>query len=168
MGKKSIKQNKNIYQITREELNYTRDKASEIIKYISSDRIEKIESEKTTPHPDEILIMAKKYKKPELCNYYCSHECDIGKFKVPTLEMKDISQITLDVISSLNALYKQKDKFIDIVVDGQISEDEYNDFKDIYHKLDLLSLSIDTLKLWIEKKMLEGNINEDFEVSKKV
>ena len=58
MGKKSVKQNKNIYQISREEAELTRDKASELMEFVSSDRIEKIESEKTVPHPDEIMAMA--------------------------------------------------------------------------------------------------------------
>ena len=53
MGKKSTKENKNIYQIFREEQNLTRDKASELMEFISPDRIEKIESEKSLPHPDE-------------------------------------------------------------------------------------------------------------------
>ena len=58
MGKKSIKENKNIYQLSREKLDLTREKASEQMTYISADRIEKIESEKSLPHPDEILAMA--------------------------------------------------------------------------------------------------------------
>ena len=61
MGKRSIKENKNIYQLSREALGLTRDKASEQMVYISPDRIEKIESEKSLPHPDEILTMAECY-----------------------------------------------------------------------------------------------------------
>ena len=58
MGRKSIKENKNIYQISRENMEYSRALASEKLQYISADRIEKIESEKTLPHPDEVLVMA--------------------------------------------------------------------------------------------------------------
>lgn len=163
MGKKSIKKNKNIYQRTREELNLTREQASELLEYISSDRIEKIESEKTIPHPQEVLTMAKCYKKPELCNYYCSHICAIGEKTVPEIQMKEIAQITLDVISSLNSMYKYKDRFIEIAVDGKITKDEYKDFKDIHTQLDNLAISIDTLKLWIDKNVLDGNIVEGFE-----
>ena len=43
MGRKSIKENKNYYQEIRESLNLTRDKASELLEFISADRIEKIE-----------------------------------------------------------------------------------------------------------------------------
>lgn len=34
---------------------------------VPPERIEKIDSEKVLPHPEEVLIMADKYKSPELC-----------------------------------------------------------------------------------------------------
>ena len=58
MGRKSTKENKNIYQISRENSGLTRESAAEQLEFISSDRIEKIENEKSYPHPDEILAMA--------------------------------------------------------------------------------------------------------------
>ena len=61
MGRKSIKENKNIYQISRESAELTRDAAAVKLAFISSDRIEKIENEKSYPHPDEILAMADCY-----------------------------------------------------------------------------------------------------------
>ena len=64
MGKKSTKENKNIYQQSREEAGLTREKASELMEFVSADRIEKIESEKSAPHPEEVLAMADAYKKP--------------------------------------------------------------------------------------------------------
>ena len=50
MGRKSTKENKNIYQTSRESMNYSREAAAEKLGFISSDRIEKIESEKTLIH----------------------------------------------------------------------------------------------------------------------
>lgn len=161
MGKKSIKENKNIYQISRENLELTRDKASELMEFISADRIEKIESEKSLPHPDEIIAMSEAYKAPALCNYYCSHECQIGIKDVPELKIKDLSQIVLEIISSLNNFEKQKDKLINITVDGEISEDEYLDFARIEKQLDNISLSVRSLRLWVEQTIANGNIDED-------
>ena len=57
MPKKSSKENKNIYFQRREELNLTREKASELLETIPSDRIEKIENERVTPYPDEVLLL---------------------------------------------------------------------------------------------------------------
>ena len=52
MGRKSTKENKNVYQTSRESLGLTREAAAEKLEFLSADRIEKIESEKSLPHPD--------------------------------------------------------------------------------------------------------------------
>ena len=46
MGKKSVKENKNAYQLARESCNYTRDQASELMDTVSSDLYEKTEANK--------------------------------------------------------------------------------------------------------------------------
>ncbi len=161
MGKRSTKENKNIYQVSRENMELTRDKASELMQYISADRIEKIESEKSLPHPDEILTMAACYKKPNLPNYYCSHECPIGREYVPEIQMKDLSQIVLEILATLNTVETQKNRLIDITADGIIGEDEYADFTAISATLDKISLSVDSLKLWVQHQIVNGKINED-------
>ena len=96
MARVSTKENKNIYQLTREGLKLTRDAASELLESIPPERIEKIENERSLPHPDEVLTMADKYKKPDLCNYYCANQCPIGQEYVPEIKIKDLSQIVLE------------------------------------------------------------------------
>ena len=75
MARKSTKENKNIYQRTREGLGLTREEASDLLVTMSPERIEKIESERSMPHPDEVLLMSDQYKHPSLCNYYCANQC---------------------------------------------------------------------------------------------
>lgn len=162
MGKKSIKENKNIYQISREELELTREKASDLMEYISPDRIEKIESEKSLPHPDEIVAMAKVYKKPELKNYYCTHECPIGQIDVPEIQMKDLSQIVLEMLATLNQVEKQKNRLIEITADGEITDDEFSDFAEIRKMLSKVSATVDSLTLWVEKSIANGRIDKAF------
>lgn len=160
MGRKSTKENKNIYQISRENLGLTREAASEQMDFISADRIEKIESEKSAPHPEEILAMADCYKNPSLCNYYCSHECPIGEEYVPEVEVKDLSQITLEMLATLNTLQKEKDRLIEITVDGEITEDEIPDFKTIQKDLERMSMTIESLKLWVDQTIATGKIDK--------
>lgn len=162
MGRKSTKENKNIYQISRENVNLTRDAASELMEFISSDRIEKIENEKSYPHPDEILAMADCYKNPSLCNYYCSHECPIGQEYVPEVTAKDLSVITLEMLSTLNTLSKERDRMIDIAADGKVSEDEITDFLRIKEYLESMSITIESLKLWVENTIASGEIDKNF------
>lgn len=156
MGKKSIKENKNIYQLSREEAGMTRSQASDALVFMSDSRIEKIESEKCEPHPDEILAMANAYKKPGLCNYYCSNECPIGRIHVPEIKSKDLAQITLEMLSTINILSKQKDRLVEITVDGEITNDEMDDFLKIKGELDKMTTSIESLKLWIDQMVAEG------------
>ena len=160
MGRKSTKENKNIYQTSREGLGLTREGASNLLLTISPDRIEKIENEKSLPHPDEILAMADCYKTPALCNYYCSHECPIGIKHVPEVQLKDLSQITLEMLASLNALSNEKNRLIEITVDGKITKDELKDFNRIKDQLDQISMAVDSLKLWVEQATVDGKFSE--------
>ena len=65
MGKRSVKENKNIWQESRENKNLSREAASELLRYVSADRIEKIESGRSAPHPDEVLLMEQGYGNAE-------------------------------------------------------------------------------------------------------
>ena len=160
MGRRSTKENKNLYQLSREELGLTRDGAEELLQYISADRIEKIESGRSLPHPDEILAMAEGYKNPALCNYYCSNECCIGREYVPEAEEKPLSQIAIEVLASLNSLNKDKERLIEIVADGKIDNDELHDFANIQIQLEQLSTTVAALQLWINQTIAEGKIDK--------
>ena len=161
MGKKSIKENKTIYQLHREALNLTREAASNQMDCISADRIEKIESQKSLPHPDEILTMAECYKAPNLCNYFCSHECPIGQKNVPPIKMKDLSQIVLEMLATLNILENDKNRFIEITADGAIDDSEIEDFVNIQEKLNRISMVANTLQLWVEQTIADGKIDKE-------
>ena len=161
MARKSTRENKNIYQRTRESLDLTREEASDLLETMSPERIEKIESERSMPHPDEVLLMSDKYKHPTLCNYYCANECPIGAQYVPEVKIKDLSQIVLETIASLNKMQKQKERLIEITVDGQITEDELADFVHIQGELEKISVAVETLQLWCEQMLDTGAINKD-------
>ncbi|MBO7357105.1 MAG: helix-turn-helix transcriptional regulator [Lachnospiraceae bacterium] len=158
MGKRSVKENKNIYQLSRENLGLTREKASQLMEFVSPERIEKIESEKSAPHPDEVLAMSKCYKMPTLCNYYCTHECVIGEKYVEEVTYKDLSKITLETLASLNKLDKAKNRFIEISVDEKVTEDELPDFIKIRDELNRISSSFESLKLWIDQTIESSSI----------
>lgn len=162
MGKKSIRENKNIYQLSREEAGLTREKAEDAMIYVSAERIEKIESEKSLPHPDEVLAMQEAYKVSTLCNYFCSHQCPIGEKYVPEIKFKDLSQITLETLASLNALEEAKNRFIEITVDGVITEEEAKDFVAIQNELNKISSTIESLKLWVRHTIATGKIDKEW------
>ena len=121
MGRSSTRENKTRYQLAREELGLSREKASELLETIAPERIEKIESERSLPRPDEVLIMAEKYKTPSLCNYFCARQCPIGQQYVPEIRNSELSDIVLKMLASLNAMDRKKERLIEIAADGTIT-----------------------------------------------
>ena len=161
MARRSTKENKNIYHITRENLGLTREAASELLGVISPERIEKIENERSMPYPDEVMTMAQMYKQPSLCNHYCANQCPIGQQYVPEVKIKDLSQIVLEMLASLNAMQKKKERLIEITVDGEISHDELEDFITIQQELERISIAVETLQLWCERMLATGAIDQE-------
>lgn len=161
MGKQSTRKNKTIYQICREEAGLTRSEASEKMTAISDSKIEKFEYELQDPTPYDIIQMADAYKRPDLCNYFCSHKCEIGHRYVPEVEVSNLSDIILETIASLNEINPLTTRLIQITRDGKISDDEMKDFAFISKKLDEISLAVDSLNLWIDKTASEQGLNID-------
>ena len=161
MGRSSTRENKTRYQLAREELGLSREKASELLETIAPERIEKIENERTVPRPDEVLTMAEKYKRPSLCNYYCSRQCPIGQQYVPEIRSSELSDIVLKMLASLNAMDRKKERLIEIAADGTISKDEIDDFVRIQKELERISVTVETLQLWVEKMLANGRIDTE-------
>ena len=161
MGRASTRENKNKYQLIREELGLSREKASELLETIMPERIEKIESGKSLPRPDEVITMAEKYKRPSLCNYYCSNQCPIGQQYVPEVKIKELSSIVLEMLASLNSVNKKKDRLIEITADGKIDADEIDDFIYIQQELERISITVEAMQLWAERMLADGVIDTE-------
>ena len=158
MGRKSTKENKSVYQLAREEAGLSREKASEFLN-CSSDRLEKVENDKSAIAPYDVVKMSEAYKKPELCNYFCTHDCQIGERYVKEVKIKDLAQIVLEMLATLNATHKKRDRLIEIAADGVISEDEMEDFIEIQEELEHVSMAVDSLTLWIERTKASGGFD---------
>jgi hypothetical protein len=65
------------------------------------------------------------------------------------------------MLASLNSLEKQKERLIEITVDGQVTQDELADFAKIQKMLNRISLSADAMRLWLEKSMASGSVDAD-------
>ena len=159
MPKTTTKPQKSIYQDRREALGLSREKASELLETIQPERLERIESGKYTAYPGEVLTMAEKYQDPQLCNHYCAHECEIGKRYVPEIRVKELPQIVLEMLASLNSVKARQDRLIEITAGGRIAADEVEDFVSIQNELERISVTVETLQLWAEKKIANGEID---------
>lgn len=159
MGRKSTRENKTVYQIAREKEALSREAASELLEFMTDDRIDRIERELSYPNPDEVLKMSEVYKVPELCNHFCTHECAIGQKYVPEITMAELPAIILSTIANLNAMKPLTDRLIEISSDGKISDDEISDFATIKARLDDVNRSVETLNYWVEKTICNDEIN---------
>ena len=160
MGKRSVKEHKNVYQHSREACELSREAASERLQYVSADRIEKIESGRSAPHPDEVLLMEQGYGNPELSNYYCTHECPIGMMYEQAVSLKELPQLTVELLSALHAMEEEQNRLIDISVDGRVNDFERKQFDMILSKLAALDRSIRGMRIWIEHAIYTGKMDE--------
>lgn len=153
MGRRSTKENKTIWQITREELGLTREKAGELIPGFSPERIEKIENGRTQIQPEDALLLAEYYKAPALVNYYCCNECPIGESHAVRAESKELTQIAVETLNAVNQMSRIKDRLLEIAEDGKVCNDELEDFMKIKSVLDKLSQSVSNLQLWMDEQI---------------
>jgi hypothetical protein len=79
---------------------------------------------------------------------------------VPEASLQDLSQVTVRIISALNAMEAEKNKLIDISVDGRVNDFERKDFDAILEKVSIIDRSIRELRIWIEHAMNTGKIDE--------
>ena len=153
MGRRSTKENKTIWQITREELGLTREKAGDLIPGFSPERIEKIENGRTQIQPEDALLLAEYYKAPALVNYYCCNECPIGESHAVRAESKELTQIAVETTNAVNQMSRIKDRLLEIAEDGKVCNDELEDFMKIKTVLDKLSQSVSNLQLWMDEQI---------------
>jgi len=159
MGRISIKKNKTLYQKARENLELTREESGELCG-LEPSKIERIENEKLNKiDPYDIVAMAKAYKEPMLCNYYCTNECPIGMKYVPEVKLETLKEITIEILASLSSLDKQKQRILEIARDGVVDESELADFVFIQKELEQISSAVEALQIWSERMLAAGKID---------
>lgn len=161
MPKKSVRENKTIYQLAREQAGLTRALASEKTGFLSESVIEKIEYGEKSPDADEVLALARAYRRMDLTNQYCTAVCPIGMRYKPAVNMSSLSDIVLNMLDSLNHLEKEKNRLIEITADGKISPEEMEDFARIQKLIGRISNVADSMRLWVEQSDAEGTVNRE-------
>lgn len=154
MGKVSIKENKNIYQTTREKLGLSKTAAADkMYEYgLTEYRLVKIEDGTVRIQPEDVVAMSKGYNEPELRNHYCCHECPIGKLDAPEVIYKNnVHEILVHMSVSIESVNKSKLRLMEILADGKVDADEACDFEEISEELEKISMTIEALQHWCEK-----------------
>ena len=149
MGKQSTREKQQNYLPALLKGRIYKSRASEKMDAVSALKIENLNMKARTTIYD-ILQMADAYKRPDLCNYYCS-QMRRGQRYVPEVEVTNLSNIILETIASLNEINPLTGRLIQIARDGKISDDEIKILLISVKNLMRFSLAIDSLQIFADK-----------------
>ncbi|MBE6088135.1 MAG: helix-turn-helix transcriptional regulator [Clostridium beijerinckii] len=135
---------RNIYQIARGCTSLTQEKSSELLD-ISVDSLIAYEGGKRTPPENIVIDMAKIYNRPYLILQHYQNTL-IGKELFPKIEVKHLAEAVLTFLDELEDLESIKKLMIKISRDGQVDEDEKDDWQMIMKTLDEMVCAIITIK----------------------
>ncbi len=136
----------------KNEMLSSREDASELL-CMDKTRLAKIETDHIMPNSDDIMAMAEVYQAPELCNYYCAKCCPIGKENVAELDVSSFTKIALQILSACESIEELRTKLLAIASDGDIEEDESEDFLYVLDILNKFSIGAQSMMLWSKKNI---------------
>ena len=157
MGKISTRENKSVYQQTREKLGLSRAEAADLMEEmgVPEYRLVRLEDGSTAVQPEDVVAMARAYNEPELRNYYCTHQCPIGRLDAPEVVLKgNVHEILVNMVVALDSVNQKKGRLMEILADGEVEASERLDFEKISEELEKISMTVEALQLWCEKMRL--------------
>lgn len=112
---------------------------------------------------DKAVILADLYNSPNLLNYYCLHECPIGRDRPISDRMPSIERVTVSILKALRLeeLGDIKDTLVDIAEDGVVDEDEIVELKAAVEYLEEISKTVSELRSLTEKAMKRAGKKND-------
>lgn len=160
MGRKSVREDKTIYQQKREALSLSREDASALLETISPERLERLENGRVPFQPRDVLELSRGYRAPELCSHYCANDCPIGAENSRSVTLKELPRIAVETLHALGRVDAIRDALLEVAADGEITSDEYETFARIECTLEQLAASVDSLQLWIRSRKANGGLED--------
>lgn len=101
---------------------------------------------------DKAVLMADVYNAPQLLKYYCNNECPIGGCGCLSEELKSIEKITVDILrqTKTSDLEYIREKMLDIAADGEVSQSELAELRDVEDYLTRLCKTVSELKTLVQ------------------
>lgn len=103
------------------------------------------------PNPDDVAMMVKVYEAPELADYYCTHDCPLGKGR-RQLESNSLDRITVSLVAAINDLKDSERILFQILKDGVVDTDEREKFQRILTTLGEIAYGAMSMELWARKQ----------------
>ena len=148
MGRRATKARENVWYQARIEASEwnerlsSREGAAEAL-HMSVDAVTDAELGLSKVMPvDKAVLMADLYNKPSLLNYYCLHECPIGRGLPISDEVPDIDRVTIELVNNLRAdrIDRLVKCLLDIAQDGNVNDDELRDVREVVDYLRRISV----------------------------
>ncbi len=104
---------------------------------------------------DKAVILADLYNSPNLLNYYCLHECPIGRDRPLSDQLPSIEKVTVNLLKALRLedLDEVKDTLLDIAEDGRISVEEIPELEGVVEYLEHISRTVSELRSLTQKSL---------------
>ena len=160
MSKYATKANENVFYLARSEAAKfndslaSREGASEMLG-TDRTRLARIELGSQDPLPEDVLLMADLYKRPELCNHYCTKICPIGRKTMLPMIDGTMSEMAIKLYCGAHDMDEPAEKFLRMMADGKLDAMETEELKQIVPEIEGFT---NILQSWllIAKKQLEG------------
>ena len=80
---------------------------------------------------------------------------------MPEVSVKDLRQIVLEMMVSLNSMQGKQNRLMEISIDNTVDDNQMEDFIEIQEELEKISVLVETLQFWSEEMLAEGKINRE-------
>ncbi len=157
---------KTIFQEVRDELGLSRLEAANLISevdngkygYLDENKLVKIEHGTVKVQPDDVVALSKAYSRPELRNYYCCHQCQIGRLDAPEVDdANNVHKTLVEMSVSLESINAKKMRLMEILADGKVDDTEILDLNKILDELEKISMAVEAIQIWCEKMKVIRN-----------
>ena len=138
-------ENRNIYQIARESVGLTQERAAELLD-ISVESIRAYEGFKRIPPNKVVVKMIEIYNTQYLAYQHIKNNSEDLQSYLPNINLKDLPSAILKLQKEVSDYIKVKDDLIDITYDGVIDDSERPRFEKIIKELDDIVEAVMSLK----------------------
>lgn len=118
---------------------------------IERTRLARIEGGVLNPYPEEVVMMARAYNAPELCNFFCSRLCPLGQNTITPCELLQIDRLAVTIIDAMRNAGAAGDAILDVAGDGKVTPDEIPRLEEVARRLETMERASMELRIWIAK-----------------